>query len=477
MTTVSFHPLSRAVHLTFKRNGETMIRYLGLTKLIPYALIGAAGMASASQPPPAVNLVEQRAPSAPAILPLRERARLEDKWLAERLDQIVPALMRKQKIDMWVLIAREYVEDPVVATMLDAESMHARRRTILLFYDPGAGRPVQRLTVSRYGLADLFKPAWNPDEEPDQWKQLGKLIQERQPKRIAINSSALTQFADGLTLSQYEGLIAALPPELRDRIVKTDELAVGWLETRTAAEMKVYPQIVRLAHSIIAEGLSDAAIRPGRTSADDVVWWFREKVSSLGLQSWFQPSLGILRQGSKGMLDGDEIIQKGDLLWTDFGITYLGLNTDTQHLAYVLRDGERDAPEGLKAGLKAANAVADALTSSFRTGLTGNQILAEARAKALALGLKPSIYSHPIGYHGHGAGSSIGFWDNQKADPKGEHPLRANTAWSIELSAKSTVPEWNGQEVEFRSEEDAFFDGSSVAYLDGRQSSFHLIGK
>jgi hypothetical protein len=152
------------------------------------------------------------------------------------------------------------------------------------------------------------------------------------------------------------------------------------------------------------------------------------------------------------------------------------LNTATQHLAYVLKDGERDAPKGLKDGLKAANAVQDAVTSSFRAGRTGNEILAQSRAKALSLGLKPSIYSHPIGFHGHGAGSSIGFWDNQKADARGEHPLRSSTAWSIELSAKAAVPEWNNQEVEFRLEEDAFFDGSKVIYLDGRQSSFHLVG-
>jgi Xaa-Pro aminopeptidase len=384
--------------------------------------------------------------------------------------------MRENKIDMWVLIAREYVEDPVVKTMLDARSMHARRRTILLFFDPGGGKPVERLTVSRYGMGDLFKPAWEPEKEPDQWKQLGKLISERNPRRIAVNSSELSQFGDGLTLSQYEGLIAALPARLKERVVRTDSLAVGWLETRTDEEMQVYPQIVRLAHSIIAEGLSSKVIRPGRTSAEDVVWWFREKVSSLGLQAWFQPSLGILRRGTEGMLQGDTIIQKGDMLWTDFGITYLGLNTDTQHLAYVLKDGEKDAPPGLKAGMAAANAVQDILTSTFRTGRTGNEMLAETRAKALARGLKPSIYSHPIGYHGHGAGSSIGFWDNQKPDPRGEHKLRANTAWSIELSARAVVPEWGGQEVEFRSEEDAFFDGSKVRYLDGRQSRFHLIG-
>ena len=436
----------------------------------------AASTPAASPFPPGGNAAEQARPTAPPVLPLRERAKLENKWLAERLDQIVPALMREQKIDMWVLIAREYVEDPVVATMLDAESMHARRRTVLIFFDPGEGKPVERLTVSRYGLGGLFEPAWNPDQEPDQWKQVGKLIRERNPKRIAVNSSALSPFADGLTHSQYEGLVEALPAELRPRIVKNDNLAVGWLETRTPAEMQVYPGIVRLAHSIIAEGLSDAVIQPGETTADDVVWWFRERISKLGVDAWFQPSLGILRQGHDGMLEGDEVIRKGDMLWTDFGITYLRLNTDTQHLAYVLKDGEQEAPKGLRDGLKAANTVQDALTSSFRTGLTGNQILADARAKAIGAGLKPSIYSHPIGYHGHGAGSSIGFWDNQEPDPKGEHPLRPNTAWSIELSARSIVPEWGNQEVEFRLEEDAFFDGTRVTYLDGRQSEFHLIG-
>lgn len=451
---------------------------MNITRLLAGIFLCAfPGSASIAHPfEPAANSVEAEAPAAPAVLPLRQRARLQDKWLAERLDRVVPALMREQGIDMWILIAREYLEDPVIATMLDAKSMNARRRTILIFHDPGGGRAVERLTVSRYGLAGLFEPAWNPDKEPDQWRQLGKLVGARRPKRIAVNSSALTQFGDGLTLSQHEGLIAALPADLRGRVVRTDKLAVGWLETRTAAEMEAYPNIVRLAHAIIAEALSPAVIRPGRTSADDVAWWLREKVASLGLQAWFHPSLGIVRQGKEGMLDGDEIIRKGDLLWTDFGITYLGLNTDTQHLAYVLKDGEREAPKGLRDGLRAANRVQDAVTSAFRLGRTGNEILADARAKAVSAGLKPSIYSHPIGFHGHGAGSSIGFWDNQKSDPKGEHPLRANTAWSIELSARHRVPEWNGQEVEFRLEEDAFFDGRKVAYLDGRQSRFHLIG-
>lgn len=430
-----------------------------------------------------LHLIVSAAPVAaqpvaiPPVLSLRERASLEDKLLAERLDTVVPALMREQKTDMWVLIAREYVEDPVVLTMLDSENFHARRRTILVFFDPGDGKPVERLTVSRYGLAGLFQPAWNPEFQPDQWKALGQLIAARNPKRIAINSSAVSQFADGLTLSQYEDLVAALPQQLRDRLVRTDDLAIGWLETRTPAEMKVYPELLKITHAIIAEALSDKVITPGKTTANDVRWWMREKVSSLGMSVWFHPSVAISRQGTLGTLSGDEVIRPGDMLWTDFGITYLGLNSDVQQLGYVLKPGERDAPKGLRDGLAAANRVQDALTSSYRTGLTGNQVLAAARASAIAAGFTPSIYSHPIGFHGHGAGSSIGFWDNQNPDPRGERPIRPSTAWSIELNVKAKVSEWSNQELEFRQEENAFFDGQGVRYLDGRQTAFHLIGR
>ena len=184
----------------------------------------------------------------------------------------------------------------------------------------------------------------------------------------------------------------------------------------------------------------------------------------------------MTRQGVKDLLEGDTVIRQGDLVWTDFGITYLRLNTDMQHLAYVLKDGETQAPAGLRAGLKAANAVQDALTASFKTGITGNAVLAAARAKAIAAGLKPSIYSHPLGYHGHGAGPAIGFWDNQNPDPRGDFAVHAPTTWSIELSAFAPVPEWGGQEVQFRVEEDAYFDGQTVRFLDGRRTELILIG-
>lgn len=422
-----------------------------------------------------MNDAEQTAPEMPPILPARERAEVVNRILEERLETVIPAIMREEGVAMWILMAREYFEEPVVASMLDAQSMSARRRTILVFYDPGEGQPIERLTVSRYGLAGLFEPSWAPEDQPDQWRAVADIIAERDPASIAVNISDLTAFGDGMTASQYVRLTSVLDPRFLARIVPGETLAVRWLETRTDSEMEIYPAIVRTAHAIIAEAFSRKVITPGETTADDVRWWYRDRLLELGLTPWFHPSIGIQRQGADGMLGGDTVIEPGDLLWTDFGITYLRLNTDTQHLAYVLREGETEAPAGLAQGLANSNRVQDILTDNFEVGLSGNEVLAKSREQAIAEGLDPSIYTHPIGLHGHGAGTAIGFWDNQNGDPRGEYPINPNTAWSIELTSYLEVPEWGGQRVDFRTEEDAFFDGETVRYLDGRQTQITLI--
>lgn len=447
----------------------------GILFALGAALAAPVSASVSAHTPLPLSETEAAAPAVPAILSPRERADLENRILRERLDTLIPQIMRAEGIDMWLLTAREYFEEPVVATMLDAENMHARRRTILIFFDPGDGKPVERLTVSRYGLGGLFAPAWDPDTQPDQWQAVAELIAARDPAKIAINSSDLYQFADGMTLSQYDKFMTALPPALHARVVSGENLAIRWLETRTPSEMALYPMIVRTAHAVIGEAFSRKVITPGVTTPAEVQWWYRDRLMALGLDPWFHPSVAIQREGVKGMIEGDEAIQPGDLLWTDFGITYLRLNTDTQHLAYVLKPGETEAPAGLRAGLASSNEVQDFLTRAFKVGISGNDALAQARADSIAAGLDPSIYSHPIGHHGHGAGPSIGFWDNQKADPRGSGPIRANTAWSIELTSYVNVPEWGGQRVDFRTEEDAFFDGERVRYIDGRQTAITLI--
>lgn len=371
-------------------------------RALPLLAVLALATPLSAQPIIPMSETEEAHPALPQILAPRERAEVIDRLLAERLDTLIPQLMREEGVSLWLLMAREYFEEPVIATMLDANSFHARRRTILIFHDPGNGEPIERLTVSRYGLAGLFEPAWDPAEQPDQWKAVADIIAARDPANIAINVSDATRFGDGMTKSQYDAMMAALPTEYRDRVISGEKLATRWLELRTPAEMEIYPGIVRIAHAVIGEAFSNAVITPGQTTAADVQWWYRERLMQLGLTPWFHPSVGIQREGEAGMMSGDTVIQPGDLLWTDFGITYLRLNTDTQHLAYVLKPGETEVPAGLAQGLANSNRVQDILREEMKVGLSGNAVLAAARERALAEGLDPSIYSHPIGYHGHG---------------------------------------------------------------------------
>jgi Xaa-Pro aminopeptidase len=433
----------------------------------------------------AASAGEATDPAVPDVLDLREQGQIRDEWLGKRLDTVVPMLMRREGIDMWLIIAREYDEDPVIETMLRSTWLRARRRTILMFYDRGPDEPIEKLTVARYAPGTWYEPAWIPEEHgPDQWARLAELIRERDPKQIGINRSSRYALADGLGATQYEEFVEAIGPELAQRLVSAEDLAIGWLETRIPEEMAVYPTIVRMAHAILAEGLSEKVITPGLTTTDDVAWWYRERIRSLGLETWFHPGVSLERADEGEQSTAEEFageretntIRPGDLLHVDFGITYLGLNTDTQHHAYVLRPGETDAPQGLKDGLAANNRVQDILMSHFRTGISGNDLKDAARRDTAAAGLDASIYSHAIGFHGHGAGPWVGMWDEQEARPdKGDYPVQPNTAWSIELNVSVPVPEWGGKPVRFKSEEDAYFDGETIRFLDGRLEELHLI--
>ena len=417
------------------------------------------------------------------ILPMRERAEVIDQIIDERIATVLPGIMRRTGIDMWVIISREYNEDPVLKTFLPSTWQTARRRTILLIHDPGDDQPLETLAVARYAVGNTFIKAWDKELHGDQWKRLAELIEERDPDKIGINYSDTFALADGVTNTEYDLFIKSLEEKYRNKVVSAENLAVGWLETRSQTEIMIYQQICRIAHEILASGLTDEVIQPGITTTNDVAWWYRDRIRELKLTAWFHPSVSLQRASSPNMdakasilaRHDDNIIIPGDLLHVDFGITYLRLNTDTQQHAYVLRTGEDSIPEDLRIAMNNGNRLQDILTDEISVGRTGNEVLASALAKAKDEGITPSIYTHPIGFHGHGAGSTIGMWDQQGGVPGGgDYPIYPNTAYSIELYAETYVPSWS-KPVRIKLEEDAMFDGENVYYIDGRQKEIFLI--
>ena len=408
------------------------------------------------------------------VLTHREQNALVTPWISRRFDTVLPGLMSRTGIDMWIIPTREYNEDPVFRSMSPLTYFASRRRTILVFYNPGGGRPVERYSIGRFDYDKLY--TMYPTTNDGQHEGLRKLVEEKQPKVIGINESDAWNHADGITANEKRRLLEALGPVYAARVKSAEMLAVGWLEVKTPEELDAYRHAMQVAHMIIREAFSNAVITPGITTSQDVVWWMRQRVAELGLESWFQPSITIWRKGGNlSTMQG--VIQPGDMLHTDFGIVYMGFSTDTQHNAYVLRPGETDAPQGLKDGLAKANRLQDLTMQFAKVGRTGNQALRDALTQATRESIMPSIYCHAIGYHGHAAGPPIGMTDYQEGVPvRGEYAFLPNTWHSIELNATHAVPEWDNLAVRFALEEDAaILPDGSWDWVDGRQTQFYLI--
>ncbi len=417
------------------------------------------------------------------VLPLREQSKVINELLADRFNNLLPVLMDKNDLDLWVIVSREYNEDPVLKTMLPPTWLSARRRTILVFYRNKEKNLFEKLAIARYDVGENIKASWDMKQFPNQWDALVNIISTRNPKKIGINISTNHNHADGMDVTDYNELIQKLPAAYKSKVVSAETLAVSWLETRTEREMQFYPQLVNITHKIIEEGFSEKVITPGITTTDDVVWWFREKIRSLGLETWFHPSVSVQRNDPQNFehlrsfsnRPKDDVIEPGDLLHVDIGITYLRLNTDIQQHAYILKPGEIDIPSAIKIAFAKANRLQDILTTQFKLGKTGNQILADALAQAKKENIEAVIYTHPLGFHGHAAGPTIGLWDQQGGVPgAGDFPMNYRTCYSIELNAATEIPEWK-KSIRIMLEEDGYFDENGFRYIGGRQKNIYLI--
>ena len=417
------------------------------------------------------------------ILSEKNRAVKINEILKNRFENVLPELMDKTGIDMWILISREYNEDPVLKTMLPAEWLNARRRTILVFYRDKENNSLDKLAVARYNFGENIISTWDKEKQPDQWKRLNEIIDERYPKKIGLNYSKYFNIADGLDKTDFDEFIQNISEKNKVKIVSAQKLATSWIETRTEAEMEIYRQIVTITKQIINEAFSLDVIQIGKTTTTDLEWWMRQKVTDLGLNTWFHPSVDIQRKSEisgnhlRSFSDRpvENIIMKGDLLHCDFGITYLRLNSDCQQMAYVLKDDEKDIPTFLKKAFSDANMLQDILTSNFIQGNSGNEILLNSLSEAKSRGLRPSIYTHPLGSYGHSSGPTIGMWDSQGGVAgTGDYPLNYNTVYAIELNNTSFIEEWNG-DVRIMLEEAGFFDESGHSYVNGRQTRIKII--
>jgi hypothetical protein len=420
---------------------------------------------------------------AQQVLSVKEQAVIIDDILADRFNNLLPDLMDRANLDMWILISREYNEDPVLKTMLPATWLNARRRTIIVFYRNMEKNTIEKLAVARYNFGDNIISAWDKEKQPNQWERLVEIIEERNPNQIGLNYSTHFNIADGLDKTDYDEFMQVLPETYQNKVVSAEKLAIGWIETRTEREMIIYNQLVDITHDIIAEAFSEKVITPGITTTSDVEWWMRQKVIDLGLQTWFHPTVDVQRTKDdlKGHLYSfsdrpeEQIILPGDLVHCDFGITYLRLNTDCQELAYVLKPNETKPPQFLINALKDGNRVQDVFTSNFETGKSGNEILLKSLKEAKAEGLNPSIYTHPLGSYGHSSGPTIGMWDSQGGVVgNGDYLLYPNTVYAIELNTTVNIPEWK-RDIRVMLEEAGFYGEDGFRYVNGRQTTLLTI--
>lgn len=431
---------------------------------------------------PAMPLAPARYHAFPS---LREEAVERQAWVEKRVTEVLPALMEEYGVEMWILSMREYAEDPVFWSITSPTTFAARRRSIYVFHQTPDGA-FDRLALGGTDQGGIFQAFRSTRPAPtqatgelwgdEQWALLRELVEDRDPGNIVVNIDEDWAFSDGLGAGEWEAMERALGPYV-GRVQREPRLAMEYIGHRIPEKMPRYRQIMETVHAMISEAFSNAVITPGVTTTDDVVWWFRDRIRELGWTAWFQPSVSLQRAGDLPVGPGSGVIQWGDVLWTDVGVTAFGLATDTQHMGYVLREGEVEAPEGLKACLAGSNRLQDILLAEMEAGRTGNEILAAALAQMRAEEINGTIYTHPIGDHGHGAGPLIGRWDAQEGVPvRGDAVLRPLTWHSIELQATLPIPEWNGKPLRCSQEEEAYLDEAGDRHwVFRRQTHFHLV--
>ena len=405
------------------------------------------------------------------IRSVKEQYALQDQCLKERLEDILPRVMQESEADLWLHASKEYNEDPTFRALTPSDYPTARRVTMLAFVKEGERVLRYSLSMPDTHLESYYTPYWHFGKE-SQMDALKRLLEAYDPQKIAINASADFAFGDGLGMGIYTGWMKELDEKWLDRMISDDRLAIKLMELRTQSELALLPEVMEAAFSVIHTMYTPQNVKPGITTTQDLEWLMRQQVKDMGLDYWFEPTLDLQREGDDNPhITG--VIQRGDLLHCDFGIRYMNLCTDTQRLAYVAKVGESSVPKDLLEGMAVNNRFQDIVRDCMKAGKTGNEVLAEALAKAKEEGIAATLYSHPCNMYGHGPGPTIGLWNQQSAIPvKGDVELDNQTTYALELNVK--VP-CLGKDYYIYTEETVLLDENGVKFLYEGRDQITLI--
>jgi Xaa-Pro dipeptidase len=417
----------------------------------------------------------------PKLPPVREQLEIRERWLKVRLETMLLPMMRRHKIDMWIVTNEEFHPDPV-APHVAPPIPYQGRRDYFIFFDRGAERP-ERIAVVRYPeerLKRFFEVVNPPGRETA--ATLRKIVEERKPKTIALNMGGARGATSSLTYDAHKFLSETLGPEYSARFVPAAPLIVEYMDTRLPEELEHYRTAVHITDILTRRAFSNEVITPGKTTVGDVRWWFLQQVNNLGLDVWFHPDIRVQRRSQEtgktqqflSVADESVVLERGDVIHIDCGINYLGLSTDWQKMAYILRPGERDVPEGLKRAMANTNRLQDALFSHIKVGAYGHEVYDATMADMKREGIEAMIYSHSVGNQGHALGASIDF-RRPVPGAVSEPAFREGSYTSIELNTSTSVPEWGGQKVTIMMEDDAYLTPQGMKWFRPRQTKFYLI--
>jgi Xaa-Pro aminopeptidase len=430
---------------------------------------------------PVVAQPSKSAKTLPKLLSMREQQVVRESWLKKRFDTMLLPMMRQQKIDMWIVTNEEFHADPVTA-YIAPPLPYVGRRDLFIFADRG-GDKLDKIAIVSYPeehLKYFFEIMNLPGREVG--PTLRRLVEERNPKAIALNIGGRRGATDGLTHEGYKFLSDAVGPNYASRFVPAAPLIIEYMDTRLPEELEHYRIAVALTDVLTQRAFSNEVITPGKTTVGDVRWWFLQQVNNLGLDVWFQPDLRIQRHNREpgktqqflSVSEESAVIERGDVIHIDCGVNYMGLSTDWQKMGYVLRQGEKDVPEGLKKALANTNHLQDTLFTHIKPGVKGHEIYDATMADMKKLGIEAMIYSHSVGNQGHALGASIDF-RRASAGTSLEPPFREGSYTAIELNTSTPVPEWGGQKVTIMMEDDAYLTKDGMKWFRPRQTAFYII--